>query len=168
MSFVAFEEAIKSPALKQVARHWNAMRGDRAMPGWSDIQPTQIAKQLSIIWSYRYDRETDAFIGRLAGDQIEHIFGKTLRGTPMTELYPVKEYPKMSARFRRVVTEPVLYLEDGKVFQLVDRYGYGERIVMPLSSNGVLGDGIFGATAYETFLDTHAIPHPDSEQWFAL
>ena len=168
MSFAAFEMAIKSPALRSVARHWNAARGARTMPDWNDIRPNKMAAQLRIIWSYHYDRAKDVMIGRLAGDQIEQIFGKTFRGTPMDQLYPPNLFPVMFARFRRIVCEPTLYLEDGKVFQCVDHFGFGERIAMPLAEDGATGDGIIGATVYETFLSFQQQPLPDREQWFSL
>ena len=59
MSFLDFERSISSAALKAVARHWNDARRDRLMPDWTNIRPSAIAGQLSIIWSYKYDRVTD-------------------------------------------------------------------------------------------------------------
>jgi len=168
MSFAAFETAITSPALRCVARHWNAVRGSKTMPDWTDLRPNKIAAHLGIIWSYRYDRATDAMIGRLAGDEIEQIFGKTFRGTPMTQLYPPDQFPHMFARFRRIVCDPALYLEHGKVFQSVDHFGFGERIALPLAQDGVTGDGIIGATVYETFSNSVPPPLPDRAQWHSL
>lgn len=168
MSFTEFEQAIKSPALREVAQHWNEARGCRRMPDWADIRPSCVAAQLSIIWSYRYDRSRDAFVGRLAGDQIEKVFGKTFRGTPMEALYPTDQFPLMFKRFRRVVCEPALYKEEGKVFQVVDHCGFGERVAMPLSSNGELGDGIIGATLYDVIRVKDARPNDDDVRWFAL
>jgi hypothetical protein len=168
MCYADFEQAIKSPSLRQVARHWNEARGKRAMPAWKEIDPSRITSQLSIIWSYRFDRESDAFVGRLAGDQIEKVFCRTFRGTRMEDLYPADQFTLMHHRFRRVVCEPALYVEEGKVFQVVDSYGYGERIAMPLSKNGITGDGILGATVYEAFRATDAQPSSDEVCWFAL
>lgn len=168
MSFAEFEQAIKSPALLQVAQHWNEARGSRRMPDWADIRPASLAAHLSIIWSYRYDRSGDALIGRLAGDKIEKVFGKTFRGTPMEALYPPHQFPRMLKRFRRVVGEPALYLEEGKVFQVVDHYGLGERIAMPLSNDGALADGIIGATVYEVVRVNDSRQHDDDTRWFGL
>ncbi|MBU6297803.1 MAG: PAS domain-containing protein [Alphaproteobacteria bacterium] len=168
MSFQAFEQAITSPALKRVAQHWNNVRGSRLMPGWSDISPSRISGQLSIIWSYRYDRVADAFTGRLAGDQIERMFGKNIRGAPMSALYPAEEFPRLFARSKRVVCEPALYRGEGMVFKHVDHYGHGERIIMPLAEDGALGDGILGATVYQSFMGAGPIGLPEIESWFAL
>lgn len=168
MSFQAFEQSISAPELKHVAAHWNKARGTRAMPGWSDIRPPHIKAELPLVWSYRYDRAADALIGRLAGDHVEKIFGKTFRGTPMSELYPADTYPQMFALFRRVACEPALYRSEGMVFKCVDHYGHGERIVMPLAADGVLGDGILGATKYSSIRGQPGVELSESESWFAL
>ena len=166
MCFSDFVRAIKSPSLREVACHWNEVRGACAMPDWGDIRPSRIAQQLPVIWSYRF--EDDAFVGRLAGDQVEKVFGMTFRGTPMKDLYPTDQYPIVFGRLRRVVCEPALYLEKGNVFQLVEHYGYGERIAMPLSRDGATGDGIVGATVYEAFRATDAQTVRDEERWYTL
>ncbi len=168
MSFGAFEPAIKSPALKHVARHWAEVRGSRTMPAWSDIRPSQIAGQLTIIWSYTYDRSADAFTGRLAGVRMEQLFGRSLKGLPMKELYPQKDYDRLFARAKRVVCGPELYRGEGMVFKHLDHFGYGERIMLPLADDGVRGDGIFGATDYQSFRSMASEPLSETDDWFAL
>lgn len=168
MSFQEFERSIVSPELRHVAAHWNLVRGSRAMPSWSDIRPSRICAELPLIWSYKYDRAGDALIGRLAGDQIEKVFGKTFRGTPMSALYPPDTYPEMFERFKRIVCEPALYRSEGMVFRFVDHYGHGERIGLPLAGDGALGDGIVGATKYSSIRGQPGIELPESEAWFAL
>ncbi|MDE2134253.1 MAG: PAS domain-containing protein [Alphaproteobacteria bacterium] len=168
MSFEAFELAIKSPALKHVARHWAEVRGSRTMPAWSDIRPAQIAGQLTIIWSYTYDRSADAFTGRLAGARIEQKFNRSLKDVPMKELYPEKDYKRLFARAKRVVCGPQLYRGEGMVFQHLNHFGYGERIILPLADDGVHGDGIFGATDYQAFRSMGTTPHLEADNWFAV
>jgi hypothetical protein len=171
MSFEQFAQAIVSGALGEIAQHWNAARGSRAMPGWNDIRPAKISRHLSILWSWRYDRPTDSFTGRLAGDAIEAIFGKSFRGTAMTDLFDPSEYPAIFARHRRVVTEPCFFRGHGVVFRHLSRYGRGERIIMPLADNGADGDGILGATVYQSIMGTIADDRAagaEQEEWFGL
>jgi hypothetical protein len=168
MSYDDFLQTIASPDLTRIARHWNDARGGRVMPGWHDIHPAQIASQLPKIWVYRYDREADLFTGRLAGYHIEQFFGKSFRGTPMKKLYSEEDYPRLFARVKRVACEPALFRSEGMVFKHIDRYGQGERIIMPLGDDGALGDGIFGATAYEAHRGTPAEDAQENESWFAL
>lgn len=170
MSFAAFEQVIEAPALRTIARHWNAVRGDHRLPGWGDIRPSAIAVHLPLIWSYRYDRQTDRFVGRLAGDSIEAVFSHSFRGAQMEELFPPAALAHYAARHRRVVMEPCFFHGHGQVFDHLGRLGLGERIILPLSDNGVDGDGILGATLYD-----HTAPVPrdarssgEIEEWFPL
>jgi len=170
MSFDAFERAIVSPALKAVALHWNQARGAGRMPAWSDIRPAAIVAHLPIIWSYRYDSTSDTFTGRLAGENITAIFGKSFRGLPMTEAYPESEYPALFARQKRTILEPAFMHGFGIVFGHLNRYGTGERVVMPLADDHEHGDGIFGATEYSvTDQPTReALAAGETVEWFAL
>lgn len=166
-----FFDAIVCPDLRKIAEHWRAARGTRAMPGWSDIRPSAIASQLPIVWSYKYDPATSEFTGRLAGERITHAFGKEFRGSPMAHIQPEADFPWIYAMCKRIVSEPALYRGTGLMYRHLDRFGKGERIVMPLSADGVVADGIFGATDYR--LETaEASPTRDAgreiEQWFPL
>jgi hypothetical protein len=144
--FLAFVGSIVSPALKQVALHWNEARDGRKMPAWSDIKPSAIKAQLPIVWAYKYDAQKDEFIGRLAGDQIVSIFGKSFRGLPLSDAHPAEAFAWIFALLKKVVSEPALYQYDGRVFSQLNRYGAGERIMLPLSADGRESDGILGAT----------------------
>ena len=169
MSFEAFETVIVSPALKAVARHWNEARGSRGMPGWSDIKPSAIAAQLPIVWAYKYDPATGSFTQRLAGNRITSIFGRSGRGVPIADMYPPKDFPIAHARFRKVVGTPAFMRGIGVMFRHLDRYGSGERIMMPLAEDGLHADGIIGATEYrlndaQPILDDLATG--EIEEWF--
>ncbi len=168
MCFHDFLQSVVSPDLKHVAQHWEEVRGSRAVPGWGDIRPSQIAAQLPLIWVYKFDRDANLFTGRLAGHHIEQIFGMSFRGTPMNELYPPDDYPRLFERARRVTCEPALYRSEGMVFRHVDHFGHGERIMMPLAEDGVLGDGVFGATVYQSVWGKPAFDIPERETWFPM
>jgi hypothetical protein len=148
MSITEFLGHIESPRLLNVARHWLVARGGRRMPGWRDIDPLAIAAELPIVWSWKYDRLADSFTGRLAGDDVDAVFGKSMRGVPMKDFFDARFYELVFARHRRVVTEPALAHGSGPVFVHADRYGQGERIILPLADDGEHGDGLIGATVY--------------------
>lgn len=168
MSFAAFHAIITSADLRQVAAHWDSARAGRTVPAWKDIRPAAIVRQLPIVWSYTYDAATDTFTGRLAGDVINQIFGRDLRGVSLSDLQPQVDAEYLGARFRRVVTEVALYRSDGAVFHQAERHGFGERIIMPLSEDGVTMNGIFGATQYQTELAATTPLRSECEAWFPL
>ena len=158
MGFQAFFDSIQSEALRTLARQWEAARGTRRMPAFRDIDPVEIGRHLRYVWSWRYDRVADGFTGRLAGEEIDRAFGKSLRGMKMTEFYTPEVFAIVFPRHRRVVTEPGFMHGTGMVFA---RMGYtmaGERIGLPLAEDGEIGDGIIGGTFYS------ALPRLDEER----
>lgn len=157
-AFEQFLAMVEAPALRAVALHWDAVRRCPALPAWRDIDPAALKPYLPIVWSWKYDRASDCFTGRLAGETITMLFGRSLRGRPMAEFFRADAYPRIFARHKRVVTEPALYHGIGLVFRHEGRAGQGERIILPLAGDGRNGDGILGATVYELATLMAALP----------
>jgi hypothetical protein len=171
MSFSDFCAQIATPSLLAVAVHWNDARGSKTMPSWEDLRPKAIAAQLPIVWSYKFDPATGAFTGRLAGDRIAQIYGKSFRGLSLVEAQAPEAFASVYAVFSRVVREPAVYRCGGRIFRQRDQFGSGERIMLPLSSDGVSGDGILGATEYENLRLNPDLPIEavnEMEVWFSL
>lgn len=171
MSVDAFFKAVESETLRVLVRHWMEVRAARLMPGWSDLRPGSLRTVLPLLWSWKYDRESRLFGGRLAGDRIENVFGISFRGAPMTKFFSEQEYALIYPRFRRVVATPQLFRGHGLVYRTFDRFDLGERVILPVGDDGFSGDGIVGAT---DFNQNQGIPPDDVvrageiEEWFPL
>jgi hypothetical protein len=147
MNVREFCEAIGSPALRTVALHWNDVRGAKKMPSWEDIRPKAIASCLPLVWAYRFDAEANEFIGRLAGDRIARAYGKSFRGLTLAQIHTSPDrYQTGRALLQRVISEPAIFLGHGRIFQVKGEFHSGERLILPLSGDGISGDGVFGAT----------------------
>jgi hypothetical protein len=171
MNFAEFESGIGSPALKDVAAHWNEARRARVMPAWSDIRPARMGPHLSLVWSFRYDAGSGAFSGRLVGESVHRHIGKSFKGLSLTEAYPPDAVPWVLKLFQRVVQEPALYNHAGLFFRQQGRDGMGERVMMPLSEDGVKADGVLGATLLHdanSMPMTLVPPQPKDERWYPL
>ncbi len=170
MVFDSFLSSITSAPLKAVALHWDMARGNQLMPSWDELRPAAMAKQLPIIWSYKFDRSTGEFTGRLAGDRITEVFDKSLRGTRLQDFHPPEATPWVTAMLLRVVSEPSLHLSSGRVFKQMDRVGTGQRIILPLAADGKTADGILGATDYHSSISAEQPIQAatDVEKWFPL
>jgi len=158
MSFQAFFNAIQSEALRVLAQQWAAARGARRMPAFRDIDPVGIGRHLRYVWAWKYDRAAESFTGRLAGEEIDRAFGKSLRGMKVAEFYTPDVYAVVFPRHHRVVTEPSFFHGTGMVFAHMGYTMSGERIGLPLSEDGSTGDGIIGGTFYS------ALPAPEEER----
>lgn len=141
--------ALETPCLHILLQHWRAARGDHQMPGWSDIDPAKLKSLLPFIWSWSYDHASDSFTGRLAGEEINAIFHKSLRQVPMAAFFKDWDYETIFARHKRVIDEPSIAIGKGLVFSHAGRQIFGERLILPLASDGKHADGIIGATFYD-------------------
>jgi hypothetical protein len=170
-AFDDFISSIKSSALRRITRYWVDAGDSKRLPAWSDLRPAPIKSDLPIVWSYKYDAANRSFTGRLAGEQIERLFGRNFRGLPLTEMHPTDRLPWVYDLCSRVVTEPAAFYGSGNICKQGEKFGAGERILLPLSTDGVLSDGILGATEYDLkFInsDRPFEPMNDREHWFSL
>jgi hypothetical protein len=149
VNFADFERSIVSTDLKAIAQHWNSARGKNLIPRWTDIRPASIARQLRIVWCYSYDADQNEFIGRLGGEAITRIFGRSMKGAKLSELTPIIGRDNLALRLKRVMQEPALFSAFGPMFMHGEQYGVGEQIIMPLASDGVVRDTVIGATDYK-------------------
>ena len=142
------------------------------MPSWEKLNPARMAPHLSILWSYRYEPSAGQFVGRLAGDRIVWGLGKTFRGMPLQELWPQPVAELSHQIMLRTISEPVIYRNAGGLFRQGGRTIEGERIILPLSSNGIDGDGVLGASVHNHPLrgSQHGPVELISEasEWFSL
>lgn len=146
------QQEIQSPALKTIVAHWDQMRGINPMPTWAQLKPASMARQLGIIWAYKYDPRNGKFTGRLAGNRITEGYGKNFRGARLEDLHPPAALPRIYRHMRHVVEAPAIYKSSGTLFRKDGVRGVGERIMLPLG-NGIV-DGVIGASDYELAPDT--------------
>lgn len=134
------------PALQDLLDHWRDMCGDRLMPSWCDIDPAALVPHLPYLWSWTYDRVRDSFTGRIAGEEINAMFGKSLRHMPMAVFFKDWDYPAIFQRHKRVVSDPSICVVTGPVYSRAAGRLYGQRLILPLAADGENADGIIGVT----------------------
>jgi hypothetical protein len=135
--------------LRRLAAYWFHIRGSRIAPRRCDIDAAQIYWALPIIWLCDFIPEQRRFRYRLAGEEINKMFGFSLRGKFLDEIMRPDALAVPLERNRRVVTEPAIAHCRGAVYLHHGKTVLGERVVLPLSEDGVQGTGLFGATVYE-------------------
>ena len=169
VGFPGFRDRIASPALQAIADHWQQARADKPMPAWSDLSPSAMSEQLKRLWAFKFDRAAGEFTARLAGTRTMARFGKSFRGTPLKDLHPPRVFEQAQSHMIRIVSEPALVRGTGKLFKIGDHTIEGERIVLPLASDGVHGDGVLGAADYKHFPGPGSIELIyDQLEWFSV
>ena len=172
MDFDAFRKALTSPALRAIADHWDEARGSAPMPSWEQLRPSRIAPHLSILWAYKYDALEDKFVGRLAGSGVLWRLKKNFRGAGLPDLWASDTISRVHQKMLRVIRGPEGYRKAGNLFKHGDHVIAGERMGLPLASDGVHGDGILGASAFQhpyPLLDLGDVEMLDGDEvWFSV
>ena len=120
----------------------------------------------------RYRVFAEEMGARLAGNRIMLGFGNSFRGTPLRDLHPPHVFEKVQANLTRLVLGPYFYRGAGRLFRIGDHVAEGERIVLPLASDGKHCDEAIGAAEY-AIPPLTARQKPvellhDVEEWFSL
>ncbi|GGF08993.1 hypothetical protein GCM10011611_13080 [Aliidongia dinghuensis] len=139
-----FRAALATPELIRLFDYWQALRGTRPMPLWSDIRPEEIAPVLPRIWAWRLGADDDLRL-RLVGEQVLAILRRNVRGKTPEDLYAPAEAAAIRARLIKVARVPTCSHTAGDIFHGAHRVGTGERLALPYAeARG--GFGIIGAS----------------------
>jgi hypothetical protein len=169
MDFRAFLAAIQAPALRAIAQAWDAARGTALLPTWEALKLEELPQQARLIWVYAYDPDAGKFTGRLSGEQTTKAFGKSFHGLPLELAHTGAIYLWVYQALTRVVSEPAAYRSSGKLYKQAGRIIEGERIALPLGSDGRTGDGIVGASWFQDpYLDGPIELLAENESWCPL
>lgn len=123
------------------------------MPSRRDIDPLHIGPVLPIIWMNEYEPAAGTFRYRLAGEEVNEIFGGSVAGRLLSDFVLGDHFVATNENFLKAIREEAALLASGPIYRCADRVAMGERLTLPLSSDGVSADGLIGATARDTLVD---------------
>jgi hypothetical protein len=138
--------AIRSQRLRTLLKHYLDVRGARRLPSRRDIDAVRLGPVLPIIWISEYVPCAGTFRYRLAGEEVNEIWGRSVAGRLLSDIVQPERFKATNDAFLRVIGEDLALIASGSVYRCTDRIGLGERLVLPLSSDGVTADGLIGAT----------------------
>jgi len=135
-SFITMEEC-RSEKVRRLVAYWEALRGDRAMPGRRDVDPTAIWPLLKNVFMNEWHIDPDRLYYRIAGTELVAAMGFEIRGKWLTDLYHEQsDIDRTLALYRRVVDSraPVLGRTEGTLLRL--GANTFEWVICPLSDDG--------------------------------
>lgn len=144
---------MKSPSLCQLLDHYLDVRGAKRLPSRQDIDPLALGPVLPIIWICDLDAAAGTFRYRLAGEDVNEIWGMSVAGHLLSDLVPPERFKVTNESFLKVIREEAALISSGPVYGCTDRIALGERLVLPLSSDGITADGLVGATEHDLLVD---------------
>lgn len=87
---------MKHPATRELFAYWNGLRGERAAPERSEIDPSAIRNVLADTFMLEVDM-TEGFPFRLAGTRVNGLFDSDLKGTSFVSLWRAEERRNVAA-----------------------------------------------------------------------
>src|SRR3546814_1114768 len=79
---------VVDPKLRGLLVHWLEVRGDRLIPARGDLDPARIAPVLPFIWLCDYECGPDLLRYRLSGEELNTIYGFSLKGRELGSVFP--------------------------------------------------------------------------------
>lgn len=140
---------IQDKRLVALWHHWLGARGGRAMPSRRAIDPTAMPASLPHLFVYDYDPTAGRFFCRLAGEEINVVAGTACSRRYFDEIFPPAIVAIVGERYRCVVTTPTLAHMRGTIRMVNGMRVPGERLLLPLSDDGTVGDGLIGGSIYQ-------------------
>lgn len=128
--------------------YWSGLRSGRALPTLDMIDPVDLAPLLPTLWVAGWDDEARDFAYRLAGERILQVFNRPVRHKTLEAIYPGPVAETLRDRYKRVCSEPAAYHGHGHIYSHIERYGIGERLILPLSDKFGRPRFVIGCTVY--------------------
>lgn len=136
-------------ALRELYAYWDAKRGARFAPPRSAIDPAEIRLLLPMIMLLDVIGCPPRFRIRLAGTQVVESYGREITGLHIDELDLDRIDRVVLTDLARVVTERRPSLAYRDYVRRDGRHMRYERLVLPLSSDGVAVDKLLGGVVFE-------------------
>lgn len=118
------------------------------LPSRKEIDLNAIKRALPHVWLVEHLPEDDGFRYRLAGEHVNAVFGFSLRGKRLHEIIEPHMLDIVRARYLHTLKTPSAVFCAGRVYMRVGGYREGERLILPLSDDGVNGTHLLGVTDY--------------------
>lgn len=118
------------------------------MPSWTDLSTSALAPYEKFLWGFAYDRETGVFTGQLAGSRYGKWIDANYYGGKLKDFHPRTSYEEAQELLTRIVMTPLAGRSSGRLFTVSDLPVTGERIILPMATDGRTADAILGASDY--------------------
>lgn len=141
---------VLAPKLRRLINIWHAARdGGARPPRKSLIDPIDLGRARLLAWIWLVERRPDrALVYRLAGEEINAVFGRSIARASLQELLAPAEARMIERRWHRVLDDRVMLHTVGDVYSETGNLYSGERIALPLTDEAGVTRFLIGATDY--------------------
>src|SRR3546814_2713146 len=97
--------------------HYLEVRGDRRMPSRRDIDALRLGPALPIIWMSEYEPAAGTFRYRLAGEEVNDIWGFAVAGRLLSDFVPPERFSPTNESFLKVLRDEAALIASGAVYR---------------------------------------------------
>ena len=142
--------------LRSLYQYWRELaQAAGGLPQLQAFDPLHLPKVLQHIWIVEVDSSTRRFRVRLAGENINAIYGRNIGGQYFRDVYDPSDLDTIIARYSRCLTQPAIFRATGSVYAAAGRLTAGERLALPMLGRGGITDSLLGATVYGGKVERH-------------
>lgn len=154
------EEIVRSrlpdadPRIHTFFAAWNAARHGKPIPSRRDFDPLAVAPLLKFVWIYRYEPDIPDFVCRLAGENVNDAWGRSIKGRRLLDIVGAADHPVVMERWLRILREPsIQYGARQERLSALDLHR-AERLILPLTGDSGEAEFVLGISLY-------TVAHPD-------
>lgn len=137
---------LRAPDLRRLAAIWCAIRDGAPVPERRRFDPLSVPRLMPHLWLLAHDPETGRCVYRLAGEEINAVYGGSVKGRELAEVIAPDGLSKVRARVVATLETPALVHVIGRVYLEADRLLVGERLILPLADETGTPRFALGAT----------------------
>lgn len=132
---------------KKFLAHWLALRGQRRMPAYKDLDPCNIPWALANIFVLEVLPEDD-FVYRLAGDEHSQRYRRNLKGARIGDIMQSEGAAAILQRWRTARAMPAAYFLVTDHRSTQGSHVLGERMVLPFAGASGAPSHLVGVTDF--------------------
>lgn len=147
------------PRVFEFLSAWRAARRGTMVPFRDDFDPLTVPHLLPHIWLYRFEPALGDFVCRLAGEEINDAWGRSIRGERLRTVLGKPDHPTVLRRWKQIVTVPLLHYGSAVERLSAQETRAAERLLVPLASADETVDFVLGLSLYRfSAADTTRMP----------
>lgn len=146
---------VTHPGLRALYAYWRELGGrNGGLPRLQSFDPLHLPKLLPNIWVLEVEPGSRRFRMRLAGENINAVYGRNVGGHFFGDIFDPADLPTIVQRYSRALNEPAIYHATGYVYAAAGRYSPGERLGLPMlgrdgATNTLLGGTVYGGHMHD-------------------
>ena len=145
---------LQDPGLRSLYDYWLTLAdGAKGLPSVQSFDPLHLPKLLPNVWIIEVEPATRRFRMRLAGENINAIYGRSIAGLYFKDVFQPGDVELIVARYSRALSEPAIFHASGSVYAAGGNLTVGERLGLPMLGREGRTNTLLGATVYRSPLD---------------